>query len=1037
MRPQRLFLIISAVVSATLWTYACGDGTTGPPAPPPDPPRPTTITVSPATAELTALGATVQLSAEVRDQNGQVMAGTTVTWASSAPAVATVGASGLVTAVANGTATITATAGPASGSATVTVAQEVSAVTVTPDTATVLEGDTLRLAATATDANGQVVAGVDFTWASGDTAVAVVDSTGLVTGVGAGEVQVMATAAGVTGLATLTVLARVPTTVAVTPDTVMLTAVEQTAQLTAEVRDQAGRVMDVIPVAWSSADTTVAVVDSTGLVTAVGSGAATITARAGEASGDALVTVMQSADSVTVSPPANTIAVGDTLRLVAEAYDESGHAMAGASFTWSSSNAAVATVDPSGLVRGAGEGTATITATAGEASGDALVTVTTVTNSDQAALVALYNATDGPNWVNNVNWLTDAPLGEWYGVRTNAEGRVVQISLQGQYDSEARKYIYHGLRGELPAELANLTELTGLYLGYNSLVGPIPPELGNLAELTSLFLNWNSLVGPIPPELGNLAKLETLDLNRNRLSGPIPPELGNLAELNSLDLWSNDFSGSIPSELGNLPALRTLILGANSLTGPIPPELGNLADLRTLHLRANDLTGPIPPELGNLADLVFVDLRWNHLIGPIPLSFLQLGQLQRFWVRGQDVCVPGASSFVAWWERIEIRDTEGVIFCNAADAAALKSLYDRTDGAGWTESDGWLGDDAVEEWYGVTADSLGHVTELDLEGNGLTGRLSAALGNMTRLTRLRIADNGLTGRLPGTLTELPLVEFRYSETELCVPAEASFRVWLNAIASHEGTGVNCGPPSDRDILEILYDATVGPNWTNHDNWLTDAPLRDWYGVAVDGKGRVSGLTLDHNNLTGPIPPELGNLSELTELNFWDNNLSGRIPSELGDLTELEVLTLVSNNLTGPIPSELANLANLAGLQLDSNDLTGPIPEGLGNLAKLVWLLLSSNNLSGPIPGELGNLANLALLSLDSNDLTGPIPEELGNLGKLQQLILNDNGLTGSIPEELGNLANLSVAALGIQRPLGLGSIGVGSADETSGTDARA
>ena len=168
------------------------------------------------------------------------MSGATVTWASSASAVATVSASGLVTAVANGTATITATAGPVSGSATVRVAQEVSAVAVTPDTATVLEGDTLRLTSTASDANGQVVTGAEFVWASGDTTVAVVNASGLVTGVGAGEAQVTATAAGVTGLATLTVWARVPTTVAVTPDTVVLTAVGQTAQLTAEVRDQLG-----------------------------------------------------------------------------------------------------------------------------------------------------------------------------------------------------------------------------------------------------------------------------------------------------------------------------------------------------------------------------------------------------------------------------------------------------------------------------------------------------------------------------------------------------------------------------------------------------------------------------------------------------------------------------------------------------------------------------------------------------------------------------------------------------------------------------
>ena len=371
------------------------------------------VTAVPAEASFAALGDTLRLTAAAFDANGHSVEGAEFSWESGDDSVATVDASGLVTAVASGTATIAATSGEASGSATVTVAQVVSAVAVAPDSATVLEGDTLRLAATATDANGHVMAAAEFVWASADTLVAVVDTSGLVTGIGAGLVQVTATAAEITGRGALTVVAPVPTTVAVTPDTVVLAALGHTTQLTADVRDQIGRAMDGVPVAWSSADTTVAVVDSSGLVTAVRNGAATVTAAAGEAAGGAHVNVRQSAGSVTVSPSMDSVAPGDTLRLVAEAYDETGHVVEGAVFTWSSSDAPVATVDPSGLVRGAGEGTATITATVGDASG---ISEITVVNPDRAALVALYNATDGPNWVDNTNWLTDAPLGEWYGV---------------------------------------------------------------------------------------------------------------------------------------------------------------------------------------------------------------------------------------------------------------------------------------------------------------------------------------------------------------------------------------------------------------------------------------------------------------------------------------------------------------------------------------------------------------------------------------------------------------------------------------------
>ena len=415
----------------------------------------------------------------MRDQNARVMGGATVTWTSSANSVATVDASGLVTAAGNGTATITASARSASGSAVVTVTQSVASVEVSPPAETIGLGSTLQLTAEAFDGNGHAVAGAEFTWESSDAAVATGDAGGLLTG--------------------------------------------------------------------------------------VAEGVATITATSGTASGSAAVTVTQSVASVEVSPSAETIAFGSTLQLTAEAFDENGHAVAGAEFSWESSDAAVATVDAEGLVTGVAEGVATITANAGSAQGTSEITVT---NPERAALEALYEILDGPNWRNNDNWLTDAPLGEWYGVDTDAEGRVSWLELAA-----------------------------------NSLTGPIPPERGNLANLTVLGLSANSLTGPIPPELGNLANLTRLWLAANSLTGPIPPELGNLANLRYLYLPENELTGPIPAELGRLANLTGLHLWRNSLTGPIPPELGNLANLTVLELRANSLTGPIPPELANLANL--------------------------------------------------------------------------------------------------------------------------------------------------------------------------------------------------------------------------------------------------------------------------------------------------------------------------------------------------------------------------------------------------------------------------------------------------
>ena len=179
-------------------------------------------------------------------------------------------------------------------------------------------------------------------------------------------------------------------------------------------------------------------------------------------------------------------------------------------------------------------------------------------------------------------------------------------------------------------------------------------------------------------------------------------------------------------------------------------------------------------------------------------------------------------------------------------------------------------------------------------------------------------------------------------------------------------------------LVALYEGTNGPGWEGSTGWLAGATPCSWRGVTCTD-GAVTQLALNLNQLTGPIPPELGNLSNLEWLSLYNNQLTGPIPAELGNLSSLGGLVLEENQLTGPIPGELGNLSNLEVLHLGSNQLTGPIPPGLGNLSNLRELDLGANHLTGPIPPELRNLATLRELELGSNDLSGPIPPEFGNL----------------------------------------------------------
>ncbi len=259
-----------------------------------------------------------------------------------------------------------------------------------------------------------------------------------------------------------------------------------------------------------------------------------------------------------------------------------------------------------------------------------------------------------------------------------------------------------------------------------------------------------------------------------------------------------------------------------------------------------------------------------------------------------------------------------------------------------------------------------------------------------------------------------------------------FRFWYHCLHGRPIPGYTpaakpAPAPEIRDALVALYNATNGPGWKNNENWLSEAPLDQWYGVFTDCDGTLTHLGLRNNELTGPIPPELGNLATLTELVFLYNELTGPIPPELGNLANLTSLDLRNNELTGPIPPELGNLANLKSLNLGNNQLTGPIPPELANLANLTSLDLAANQLTGPIPSELANLANLTGLNLRNNQLTGPIPSWLVDLTDISIIGLADNMLTGPIPPELGNLSRLVVLDLSTNQltgpiPLELGKL---------------
>lgn len=219
-------------------------------------------------------------------------------------------------------------------------------------------------------------------------------------------------------------------------------------------------------------------------------------------------------------------------------------------------------------------------------------------------------------------------------------------------------------------------------------------------------------------------------------------------------------------------------------------------------------------------------------------------------------------------------------------------------------------------------------------------------------------------------------------------------------------GVTEIPLAECQALEALYASTNGAQWYDRAGWTTTTTPCSWYGVTCQA-GRVSELDLRDNNLAGPLPAQLGNLTQLRVLNLKRNAITGGLPAGLGGLVQLQILDLSENALTGAIPTQLGALAVLQTLNLGNNQLTGGIPTQLAGLAALQTLDLSTNQLSGEIPGALGGLASLQVLGLNNNQLSGAIPAQLANLTQLRLLLLANNNLTGSIPTGLSGLSNLT------------------------------
>ncbi|HJQ10494.1 MAG TPA: Ig-like domain-containing protein [Gemmatimonadaceae bacterium] len=332
-------------------------------------------------------GQSARGSAVPRDANGNPLTDRPVTWYSSSGSVASVDDSGMISAIAPGTAVVSAVSEGVSGQASMAVTPPpptpIATLAVAINPSAVLVGQTARATVTALDSTGHELTGRTITWTSDNVSIATVDATGDIKAIGAGAANIKASSEGKTSSARLSVSAPAPipvATVSVSPTTANL-QVGGTVQLSAVTRDANNNVLTGRAISWSSAAASIATVSASGLVTAVGAGTVAITASSEGQTGSSNITVSAPAPvpvaSVSVSPTTANLQVGGTVQLSAVTRDANNNVLTGRVIAWSSSNSAVSTVSGSGLVTAIASGSATITASSEGRSGSSSITVST------------------------------------------------------------------------------------------------------------------------------------------------------------------------------------------------------------------------------------------------------------------------------------------------------------------------------------------------------------------------------------------------------------------------------------------------------------------------------------------------------------------------------------------------------------------------------------------------------------------------------------------------------------------------------------
>ncbi|KAL7596745.1 hypothetical protein Lser_V15G28952 [Lactuca serriola] len=471
------------------------------------------------------------------------------------------------------------------------------------------------------------------------------------------------------------------------------------------------------------------------------------------------------------------------------------------------------------------------------------------------------------------------------------------LSLQSLHAVESQ------FAGSLSDEIQKFSSLYSLDLSHNHLNGSISEKLWELPMLEIVIVSFNNLTVPSTHHLSNISYVKYLDLSSCKLLGPrFPKWVQTLKNLNRLDLSNTGISDTIPLEFWDMwpSQLEYLNLSFNNINGKVPDLLSNFADYSVIDLSSNNFNGQIPKLSSALATL---DLSRNKFSGRI--SFIC--QIVDGWLEFLDL---SHNSFIG-----QLPDC----LWHFKDLRVLN-----------------LGHNNL---FGSLPPSIGSLIQLQvlyLYKNNFSGELPLSLKNCTSLISLNLGANKFYDNVPvwigENLSGLYVLILRSNNFFGTIPLKlcqlASLQILDMSMNNLHGTIPSClsnltsmvhqGTFSQDEEIQISY--LPGP--------YVDHAMIEWQGDEREFFSTLKllkSIDLSSNNLTGQIPYQITNLSDLISLNLSKNALSGEIPQKIGEMKKLLTLDLSQNNFSGQIPSSMSQMSLLNYLDLSFNNLSGRIP----------------------------------------------------------------------------------------------------------------